>query len=189
MKQNTFQQLQRTFGTFNQKRELYVFYFCKCRRHKDVSLTKIKNSALDHIHLNWKGSSFNGNQIHNCFKVESMWEVWYFLTCISRILFFGRRKVVFNFVDITIVSMILRYACPAFLLQNNQGLFLCKFVYDWILVTEYGQKNRHDVEEKDLKEFLRLQKLASEDDEEQTDGNYMLIVCLIRSFHKSRESK
>ena len=38
-------------------------------------------------------------------------------------------------------------------------------------VTEYGQKNRHDVEEKDLKEFLRLQKLASEDDEEQTDGS------------------
>ena len=75
------------------------------------------------------------------------------------------------------------------MLQNNQGLFLCKFVYDWILVTEYGQKNRHDVEEKDLKEFLRLQKLASEDDEEQTDGNYMLIVCLIQSFHKSRESK
>lgn len=56
-------------------------------------------------------------------------------------------------------------------------------------MTEYGQKNRHDVEEKDLKEFLRLQKLASEDDEEQTDGNYMLIVCLIQSFHKSRESK
>ena len=75
MKQNTFQQLQRTFGTFNQKRELDVFYFCKCRRHKDVSSTKIKNSALDHIHLNWKGSSFNGNQIHNCFKVESTREV------------------------------------------------------------------------------------------------------------------
>lgn len=56
-------------------------------------------------------------------------------------------------------------------------------------MTEYGQKNRHDVEEKDLKEFLRLQKLASEDDEEQTDGNYMLIFCLIQSFHKSRESK
>lgn len=56
-------------------------------------------------------------------------------------------------------------------------------------MTEYGQKNRHDVEEKDLKEFLRLQKLASEDDEEQTDGNYMLIVCPIQSFHKSRESK
>lgn len=34
------------------------------------------------------------------------------------------------------------------------------------VVTEYGQKNRHDVEEKDLKEFLRLQKLASEDDDE-----------------------
>lgn len=33
------------------------------------------------------------------------------------------------------------------------------------VVTDYGQKNRHDVEEKDLKEFLRLQKLASEDDE------------------------
>ena len=35
------------------------------------------------------------------------------------------------------------------------------------VVTEYGQKNRHDVEEKDLKEFLRLQKLASEDDEQR----------------------
>lgn len=56
-------------------------------------------------------------------------------------------------------------------------------------MTEYGQKNRHDIEEKDLKEFLRLQKLASEDDEEQTGGNYMLIVCLIQSCHKSRESK
>ncbi|CAH3014380.1 unnamed protein product [Porites evermanni] len=40
-----------------------------------------------------------------------------------------------------------------------------------VKVTEYGQKNRHDVEEKDLKEFLRLQKLASEDDEEQTDDS------------------
>lgn len=56
-------------------------------------------------------------------------------------------------------------------------------------MTEYGQKNRHDIEEKDLKEFLRLQKLASEDDEEQSGGNYMLIVCLIQSCHKSRESK
>lgn len=37
------------------------------------------------------------------------------------------------------------------------------------VVTEYGQKNRHDVEEKDLKEFLRLQKLASEDDEPNDD--------------------
>ncbi|XP_020615173.1 membrane-anchored junction protein-like [Orbicella faveolata] len=37
------------------------------------------------------------------------------------------------------------------------------------VVTEYGQKNRHDVEEKDLKEFLRLQKLASEDDEQRDD--------------------
>lgn len=37
------------------------------------------------------------------------------------------------------------------------------------VVTEYGQKNRHDVEEKDLKEFLRLQKLASEDDESTDD--------------------
>lgn len=46
-------------------------------------------------------------------------------------------------------------------------------------MTEYGQKNRHDVEEKDLKEFLRLQKLASEDDEEQTDGNYLVIVRLL----------
>ena len=132
MKQNTFQQLQRTFGTFNQKRELDVFYFCKCRRHKDVSLTKIKNSALDHIHLNWKGSSFNGNQIHNCFKVESMWEVWYFLTCISRILFFGRWKVVFNFVDITIVSMILRYVCPA-----GIKLSCCKTTRDCFCVNLY----------------------------------------------------
>lgn len=38
------------------------------------------------------------------------------------------------------------------------------------MVTEYGQKNRHDVEEKDLKEFLRLQKLASEDDEQTDDS-------------------
>lgn len=38
-----------------------------------------------------------------------------------------------------------------------------------ILVTEYGQKNRHDVEEKELKEFLRLQNLASKDDK-QTEG-------------------
>ena len=37
------------------------------------------------------------------------------------------------------------------------------------VVTEYGQKNRHDVEEKDLKEFLRLQNLASEDDELKDD--------------------
>ena len=92
MKQNTFQQLQRTFGTFNQKRELDVFYFCKCRRHKDVSLTKIKNSALDHIHLIWKGSSFNGNQIHNCFKVKSMWEVWYSLTCIENFIFWKAKS-------------------------------------------------------------------------------------------------
>lgn len=39
------------------------------------------------------------------------------------------------------------------------------------VVTEYGQKNRHDVEEKDLKEFLRLQKLASEDDDELKDDH------------------
>lgn len=38
-----------------------------------------------------------------------------------------------------------------------------------ISVTEYGQKNRHDVEEKELKEFLRLQNLASKDDK-QTEG-------------------
>lgn len=38
------------------------------------------------------------------------------------------------------------------------------------VVTEYGQKNRHDVEEKELKEFLRLQKLASKDDT-QTEDN------------------
>lgn len=38
------------------------------------------------------------------------------------------------------------------------------------VVTEYGQKNRHDVEEKELKEFLRLQKLASKDDM-QTEDN------------------
>ena len=37
------------------------------------------------------------------------------------------------------------------------------------VVTEYGQKNRHDVEEKDLKEYLRFQKLASEDDEQRDD--------------------
>ena len=43
-------------------------------------------------------------------------------------------------------------------------------------MTEYGQKNRHDVEEKDLKEFLRLQKMASDDDE-QTEGSF-LFVCL-----------
>lgn len=41
------------------------------------------------------------------------------------------------------------------------------------VVTEYGQKNRHDVEEKDLKEFLRLQKLASEDDDELKDDHDM----------------
>ncbi|XP_078368125.1 membrane-anchored junction protein-like [Oculina patagonica] len=40
------------------------------------------------------------------------------------------------------------------------------------VVTEYGQKNRHDVEEKDLKEFLRLQKLASEDDESTDDTEH-----------------
>ena len=38
-----------------------------------------------------------------------------------------------------------------------------------ISVTEYGQKNRHDVEEKELKEFLRLQNLASKDDK-QSEG-------------------
>lgn len=38
-----------------------------------------------------------------------------------------------------------------------------------ISVTEYGQKNRYDVEEKELKEFLRLQNLASKDDK-QTEG-------------------
>ena len=38
-----------------------------------------------------------------------------------------------------------------------------------ISVTEYGQKNRHDVEENELKEFLRLQNLASKDDK-QTEG-------------------
>ena len=37
------------------------------------------------------------------------------------------------------------------------------------VVTEYGQKNRHDVEDKELKEFLRLQKLASEDDEQKDE--------------------
>ena len=41
------------------------------------------------------------------------------------------------------------------------------------VVTQYGQKNRHDVEEKDLKEFLRLQKLASEDDDELTEDHDM----------------
>jgi len=39
------------------------------------------------------------------------------------------------------------------------------------LVTEYGQKNRHDVEEKDLKEFLRLQKMASDEDDEHMDDS------------------
>nr|XP_058946803.1 membrane-anchored junction protein-like isoform X1 [Pocillopora verrucosa] len=38
------------------------------------------------------------------------------------------------------------------------------------IVTEYGQKNRHDVEEKELKEFLRLQNLASKDDKQTEDS-------------------
>lgn len=38
------------------------------------------------------------------------------------------------------------------------------------IVTEYGQKNRHEVEEKDLKEFLRLQQMASEEDEDTDDS-------------------
>lgn len=99
--------------------------------------------------------------------------------------------MVYNFVDITIVTMILRYVSPAGIKLScckTTRNCLCVNLY-YLLVTEYGQKNRHDVEEKDLKEFLRLQKLASEDDEEQTDGNYMLTVCLIQSFHKSREPK
>jgi len=44
-------------------------------------------------------------------------------------------------------------------------------------VIEYGQKNRHDVEEKDLKEFLRLQKMASDDDDEHMDGMQLTIFC------------
>lgn len=40
-----------------------------------------------------------------------------------------------------------------------------------IVVTEYGQKNRHDVEERDLKEFLRLQQMASEEDENADDSD------------------
>ncbi|XP_015763651.1 PREDICTED: membrane-anchored junction protein-like isoform X1 [Acropora digitifera] len=38
------------------------------------------------------------------------------------------------------------------------------------IVTGYGQKNRHEVEEKDLKEFLRLQQMASEEDEDTDDS-------------------
>ncbi|KAJ7373353.1 hypothetical protein OS493_012945 [Desmophyllum pertusum] len=59
------------------------------------------------------------------------------------------------------------------------------------VVSEYGQKNRHDVEEKDLKEFLRLQKLASEDDDQTDDTDrpasglqkvFNALVSPVRSF-------
>lgn len=59
------------------------------------------------------------------------------------------------------------------------------------VVTEYGQKNRHDVEKEDLKEFLRLQKMASEDDEQTEDNErptsglqkvFNALVSPVRSF-------
>ena len=52
------------------------------------------------------------------------------------------------------------------LAEKERHVFHCKvsasYFYCLLLVTEYGQKNRHEVEEKDLKEFLRLQQMASE---------------------------
>ena len=64
--------------------------------------------------------------------------------------------------------------CPK-LAGKERRVFHCKqetlasYLYCLLLVTGYGQKNRHEVEEKDLKEFLRLQQMASEEDED-TDG-------------------